>query len=41
MGRQTAKVSILIWLALILALASPLLALAEIKQAQMGVDGMI
>lgn len=41
MRKRTEKVSILSGLALILTLALPLLALAEIKQVQMGVDGMI
>lgn len=41
MEKHTQKVSALIGLALILALVFPFLAFAEIKQAQMGVDGMI
>lgn len=41
MEKQREKVSALIGLALIPALVFPLLALAEIKQVQMGVDGMI
>lgn len=41
MRKRTQTVSILIGLALILALAFPLLAFAEIKQVQMGIDGMI
>lgn len=40
MRKRTQTVSILIGLAVILALVFPLLAFAEIKQAQMGVDGM-
>lgn len=40
MRKQTLKASILIGLALFLTLVLPLRALAEIKQVQMGVDGM-
>lgn len=40
MKKRTQIVSILIGLAVILAVVFPLLAFAEIKQAQMGVDGM-
>ncbi|MCZ7625245.1 MAG: hypothetical protein M5R38_04895 [Candidatus Methylomirabilis sp.] len=40
MRKQTPKTSGLIGLALFLALAFPILALAEIRQVQMGVDGM-
>ncbi len=41
MRKRAQTVSILIGLALILALAFSLLAFAEIKQVQIGVDGMI
>lgn len=40
MRKRTQTVSTLIGLALILALVFPLVALAEIQQVQMGVDGM-
>lgn len=40
MSKRTPKASSLIGLVLFLALAFPVLALAEIKQVQMGVDGM-
>lgn len=40
MEKQTKQVSALIGLAVILALVFPLVALAEIKQVQMGIDGM-
>lgn len=40
MRKQISRTSILIGLTLFLALVLPLGALAEIKQVQMGVDGM-
>ncbi|MCZ7624581.1 MAG: hypothetical protein M5R38_00940 [Candidatus Methylomirabilis sp.] len=41
MGKRITQVSAVIGLAVVLALACPALALAEIRQVQMGVDGMV
>jgi len=41
MGKRITQVSAVIGLAVVLALAFPALTVAEIKQVQMGVDGMV